>query len=99
MIVACDYLADDALDAATLRPGQYARLSAPEFPDGVRDQVALIVSTSCDLRSSVVRVVCWCAVDQSEIALPPTSDLDPVTWEREDIDWSRADINWSTLFA
>jgi hypothetical protein len=62
VFVSCDYLAEDEVEAATLRPGMYARLSADEFPDSVRDQVGLIVSTSHELRTLTVRVTCWVAV-------------------------------------
>jgi hypothetical protein len=44
----------------------YARLSADEFPDSVRDQVGLIVSTSHELRTLTVRVTCWVAVASEE---------------------------------
>jgi hypothetical protein len=66
VFVSFDYLARDAIEAATLRPGMYARLSAPEFPDSVRDQDALIVATSHELRTLTVRVTCWTAVIPTE---------------------------------
>jgi hypothetical protein len=66
VFVTCDYLAEDEVEAATLRPGMYARLSADEFPDSVRDQVGLIVSTSHELRTLTVRVTCWVAVASEE---------------------------------
>jgi hypothetical protein len=66
VFVTFDYLARDAIEAATLRPGMYARLSAPEFPDSVRGQDALIVATSHELRTLTVRVTCWTAVIPTE---------------------------------
>jgi hypothetical protein len=75
VFVSFDYLARDAIEAATLRPGMCARLSAPEFPDSVRGQDALIVATSHELRTLTVRVTCWTAAIPTAVIAPQSLAL------------------------
>lgn len=80
-----DYLASSAVDAATLRPGMYARLSATEFPDSVRGGIGLIISVSNELRTLTVRITCWLASSATSPITASSSEL-PENTLVDDID-------------